>query len=221
VAREGIARLEVALPVLADDRLQRGGEQMSRVIVGVDPHKKGVTIEVVDQQGTVLATGRFDTTGEGHRLMLKSVGIVNRPCLPRAATGHDRRLLPRWRRGRSCRGTPGRGGSGNSSWHRRREGSTRVAPRAVPLDHPCRTVFNRDEYIRRNTAGVTEWRSQTLGLTDISTVGEVAVLLTAVTDVVAATEAEDATSRMPVTQVWVRSRGQWHCLTAHAGPPLG
>lgn len=82
-------------------------------------------------------------------------------------------------------------------------------------------VFDRDEYIRRNTAGVTEWRSQTLGPTDISIVGEVAVLLTVVTDVVAATKAEDAKFRMPVTQVWVRSRGKWQCLAGHAGPLLG
>ena len=82
-------------------------------------------------------------------------------------------------------------------------------------------VFDRDEYIRRNTEGVTEWRSQTLGPTDISIVGEVAVLLTVVTDVVAATEAEDAEFRMPVTQVWVRSRGKWQCLAGHAGPRLG
>ena len=46
---------------------------MGRVIVGVDPHKKSVTIEVVDEQGTVLATGRFDTTSPGYRLMLRYV----------------------------------------------------------------------------------------------------------------------------------------------------
>jgi transposase len=46
---------------------------MSRVIVGVDPHKKSVTIEVVDEQERVLATGRFDTTSAGYRLMLKYV----------------------------------------------------------------------------------------------------------------------------------------------------
>ena len=42
---------------------------MGRVIVGVDPHKKSVTIEVVDADGQVLATGRFDTTSTGYRLM--------------------------------------------------------------------------------------------------------------------------------------------------------
>jgi transposase len=46
---------------------------MSRVIVGVDPHKKSVTIEAVDEQGTVLATGRFATDSKGHRLMLTYV----------------------------------------------------------------------------------------------------------------------------------------------------
>jgi hypothetical protein len=52
VAREGIARLEVALPVLANSDSSEEVEQMSRVIVGVDPHKKSVTIEAVDEQGT-------------------------------------------------------------------------------------------------------------------------------------------------------------------------
>jgi transposase len=42
---------------------------MGRVIVGVDPHKKSVTIEAVDADGQVLATGRFDTTSTGYRLM--------------------------------------------------------------------------------------------------------------------------------------------------------
>jgi transposase len=46
---------------------------MSRVIVGVDPHKKSVTIEVVDDHGQVLATGRFTTDSNGYRLMLKYV----------------------------------------------------------------------------------------------------------------------------------------------------
>jgi hypothetical protein len=73
VAPEGIARLEVALPVLADKRLKRGGNLMNRVIVGVDPHKKSVTIEAVDEHGQVLATGRFATDSAGYRLMLKYV----------------------------------------------------------------------------------------------------------------------------------------------------
>ena len=47
---------------------------MSRVIVGVDPHKKSATIEVVDDHATVLATGRFGADTTGYRLMLGYVG---------------------------------------------------------------------------------------------------------------------------------------------------
>jgi len=46
---------------------------MGRVIVGVDPHKKSVTIEAVDEHGQVLATGRFPTDSTGYRLMLSYV----------------------------------------------------------------------------------------------------------------------------------------------------
>ena len=46
---------------------------MSRVIVGVDPHKKSVTIEAVDEHGTVLARGRFGTDTAGYRLLVKHV----------------------------------------------------------------------------------------------------------------------------------------------------
>ncbi len=35
---------------------------MGDVIVGVDRHKKSVTIEALDEQESVLATGRFGTT---------------------------------------------------------------------------------------------------------------------------------------------------------------
>src|SRR3954470_23154196 len=46
---------------------------MARVIVGVDPHKKSVTIEVIDEQGAVLATARFETTSSGYQLMTRFV----------------------------------------------------------------------------------------------------------------------------------------------------
>ena len=46
---------------------------MSQVIVGVDPHKKSVTIEAVNEHGQVLATGRFGTDSTGCRLMIKYV----------------------------------------------------------------------------------------------------------------------------------------------------
>jgi hypothetical protein len=46
---------------------------MSRVVVGVDPHKRSVTIEAVDERARVLATGRFGTDTGGYRLMLRYV----------------------------------------------------------------------------------------------------------------------------------------------------
>jgi transposase len=46
---------------------------MSRVVIGVDPHKKSVTIEAVDEHAQVLATGRFGTDTTGYRLMLRYV----------------------------------------------------------------------------------------------------------------------------------------------------
>lgn len=81
-------------------------------------------------------------------------------------------------------------------------------------------VFDRDEYIRRNTEGVTMWRSQTLAASEIAVVNDTAVLLTVVTDVVAGLDDEDAEFRMPVTQVWVQDRGAWRCLAGHAGPRI-
>jgi transposase len=46
---------------------------MGRVIVGVDPHKRSVTIEVVDEHGRVLSAGRFGTDTAGYRLMNRYV----------------------------------------------------------------------------------------------------------------------------------------------------
>lgn len=82
-------------------------------------------------------------------------------------------------------------------------------------------VFDRDEYVHRNTEGVTVWRSQTLGESEVTIVGDTAVLLTVVTDVVVDAAKKDAEFRMPVTQTWVRSGGTWQCLAGHAGPRVG
>jgi transposase len=46
---------------------------MSRAVVGVDPHKKQVTIEAVDQDGQVVAVGELGTDSRGYRLMLRYV----------------------------------------------------------------------------------------------------------------------------------------------------
>lgn len=43
---------------------------MSRMIIAVDPHKASVTIEVVDGDGKVAATGRFATDARSYRSLL-------------------------------------------------------------------------------------------------------------------------------------------------------
>lgn len=80
-------------------------------------------------------------------------------------------------------------------------------------------IYSRQEYIRRNTEGTTVWRSQKLGTPEVVVVGETAVLHAEVTDVVKSGD-DFEPFRMPMTQVWVRLRGDWKCLAGHAGPRL-
>lgn len=46
---------------------------MSRMIIAVDPHKASVTIEVIDGEGKVAATGRFGTDDRSYRNLLAYV----------------------------------------------------------------------------------------------------------------------------------------------------
>ncbi|MFY9913243.1 MAG: hypothetical protein WAK18_01145 [Nocardioidaceae bacterium] len=50
--------------------------------------------------------------------------------------------------------------------------------------------------------------------------GDTAVLYAEAIGVVLANGDVPTTFRMPMTQVWVRQRGDWRCLTGHAGPLL-
>lgn len=43
---------------------------MARVIIGVDPHKRSATIEVINDRETVLAVGRYGTDTSGYQAML-------------------------------------------------------------------------------------------------------------------------------------------------------
>jgi len=79
--------------------------------------------------------------------------------------------------------------------------------------------FDRDAYVRANTSGRTRWRSQTLEGAEVTVVADVAVLRCTVVDVVDTGDG-DRTSRMPMTQVWVRAGTDWTCLAGHAGPRL-
>lgn len=43
---------------------------MGEMVIGVDPHKRSNTIEVLDREESVLAAGRFGTDPQGYRSML-------------------------------------------------------------------------------------------------------------------------------------------------------
>jgi transposase len=64
------------VPVLANPLNSGEGREdqlMSRMIIGVDPHKASVTIEVVDQHGMLVATGRFPTARGGYQALMRYV----------------------------------------------------------------------------------------------------------------------------------------------------
>ena len=46
---------------------------MGRVIIGSDPHKASVTLEVIDEQAVVAARGRFATYNRRYHSMLSYV----------------------------------------------------------------------------------------------------------------------------------------------------
>jgi transposase len=45
-------------------------QRMDRVVIGMDPHKRSATIEVIDEHEEVLAQGRFGTDTDGYQAML-------------------------------------------------------------------------------------------------------------------------------------------------------
>jgi transposase len=52
------------------------GQDVGRVVIGMDRHKRSVTIEVMAGDEAVLGGGRFATTAEGYRAMRRYVGWV-------------------------------------------------------------------------------------------------------------------------------------------------
>jgi transposase len=50
-----------------------GGLQMSMVVIGMDPHKRSATIEVMASDETVLGRGRYGTHASGYRAMVRAV----------------------------------------------------------------------------------------------------------------------------------------------------
>ena len=51
-----------------------GQGSKTRVVIGMDPHKRSVTIEVMTADESVVGGGRFSTTAAGYRSMLEDVG---------------------------------------------------------------------------------------------------------------------------------------------------
>lgn len=69
---------------------------MTKVFIGVDPHKLSATIEVVDTRETVLATGRFDTNKTGRAAMRRRVaGWPDRGWAVEGSSGAGRPLAQR------------------------------------------------------------------------------------------------------------------------------
>jgi transposase len=48
-------------------------QDFQRVVIGMDPHKRSVTIEVMTGDESVVGGGRFGTTAAGYRTMLEDV----------------------------------------------------------------------------------------------------------------------------------------------------
>ncbi len=80
-------------------------------------------------------------------------------------------------------------------------------------------TFDRDEYVHSNTGGGLRWRAQNLGEVSVKVVADTAVLTCVATDEVEIDQSVEV-FRMPMTQTWVFSAGQWLCLAGHAGPRL-
>src|SRR5215469_16915025 len=70
-AQKGFAQLEVAVPSLRSAHCRQGRVLMG-VIIGMDPHKRSATIEVIDERAGVLAAGRYGTDKAGYAEMLRA-----------------------------------------------------------------------------------------------------------------------------------------------------
>lgn len=72
-AQQGIALLEVAVPSDSTHIELEENIMEERVVIGMDPHERSVTIEVMGAAEQVLHGGRFDTDVDGFAAMLRSV----------------------------------------------------------------------------------------------------------------------------------------------------
>jgi hypothetical protein len=73
---------------------------VEQVIIGMDPHKRSATIEIIDDRENMLAAGRFGTDRDGYKAMRASL-LVQAPVrvddLPPAPQGPDVSTSSSWR----------------------------------------------------------------------------------------------------------------------------
>ena len=70
-------------------------EQQQRVVIGMDPHKRSVTIEVMTSDETVpLAGGRYATDEAGFAQMRRDVSSYPASCPPFQSSGHASSTFP-------------------------------------------------------------------------------------------------------------------------------
>jgi hypothetical protein len=60
---------------------------MGRAVIGMDPHKRSATIEVIDGRERVLGQGRYGTDTEGYQQMLAAGRQF--PIVPRGVVGFE------------------------------------------------------------------------------------------------------------------------------------
>jgi transposase len=66
------------------------------VIIGMDPHKRSATIEVIDERARVLAAGRYGTDAAGYAEMLAAAGkFADRVWAVEGCNGIGRHLAHR------------------------------------------------------------------------------------------------------------------------------
>ena len=148
---------------------------MKGVIIGVDPHKLSATIEVVDQTGSLLGSGRFTTDKAGYTAMRSYVKTVAGPGV--GGRGRQRRRPsagPAAGRGRRTRAStcrpsspPGHGSSTpattarptpwtrtRSRWSRSRTPGLRVVAPDGELEALRMLTDRRDELARQRVQTV-------------------------------------------------------------------